>query len=345
MPSSPSTFRSDNRVALWLFLVMLLVVAMIVLGGATRLTNSGLSITEWRPITGALPPLSHEAWLAEFEKYKQIPEFMAEHPDMDLKGFEFIYFMEWSHRQLGRLIGLAFALPFFVFLLRKKLRGTKQWRFWAILFLIGFQGAIGWWMVASGLTDDRVDVHPVRLAVHLGLAFVILGCLFWTWRDQREGWPARRAEGRLVGRTKVLASIVFLQIITGALVAGTHAGKTYNTWPLMDGRIFPSGYFAENPIWKNITDNITAIQFNHRTLAYLVLAVAIWVFASTRKTSGEVKPASEVMLAFVLWQVGLGIATLLMVAPLGMSLLHQFSSILVFLAAIWTMRAAHYSVG
>lgn len=322
---------------------MLLVIGMIVLGGATRLTNSGLSITEWRPITGALPPLSHEAWLSEFEKYKQIPEFMAEHPDMDLKGFEFIYFMEWSHRQLGRLIGLAFALPFFIFLFRKKLGGTKQWRFWAILILIGLQGAIGWWMVASGLTDDRVDVKPVRLATHLGLAFVILGFLFWTWRDQQEGWPVKLSRGNLTGRTKLLAGAVFVQILTGALVAGTHAGKTYNTWPLMDGRIFPSGYLAESPLWKNMTDNITAIQFNHRTLAYVVFAIAIWVFMSTRKSTGEIKPASEVMLALVLWQVVLGIVTLLMVAPLGLSLLHQFSSILVFLAAIWTMRAARFS--
>jgi len=335
--------RSDKMIALWLFLVMVLVVAMIVLGGATRLTNSGLSITEWRPITGALPPLSHEAWLAEFEKYKQIPEFMAEHPDMDLKGFEFIYFMEWSHRQFGRLIGLAFALPFFVFLLRKKLSGAKQWRFWAILILIGLQGAIGWWMVASGLTNDRVDVHPVRLAIHLGLAFIILGFLFWTWRDQREGWPSRRSAGDFTGRAKLLVGAVFLQILSGALVAGTHAGKTYNTWPLMDGRVFPSGYFMQNPLWKNITDNITAIQFNHRTLAYIVLAISIWVFLSTRRSTGEVKPASEVLMALVLWQVVLGIATLLMVAPLGVSLLHQFSSILVFLAAIWTMRAARYS--
>jgi len=343
LPSNTKIPRNKNHVAHWLFFVMLLVVAMIVLGGATRLTNSGLSITEWRPITGALPPLSHEAWLSEFEKYKQIPEFMAEHPDMDLKGFEFIYFMEWSHRQLGRFIGLAFTIPFFVFLFRKKLRGAKQWRFWAILILIGLQGAIGWWMVASGLTNDRVDVHPVRLATHLGLAFIILAFLFWTWRDQREGWPARLSAGPMTGRTKLLAGIVFLQIISGALVAGTHAGKTYNTWPLMDGRIFPSGYFAENPLWKNITDNITAIQFNHRTLAYIVLAIAIWVFMSTRKSNGEVKPASEILMALVLWQVVLGIATLLMVAPLGISLLHQFSSILVFLAAIWTMRAARYS--
>lgn len=343
MPSSSLNSRSDKNVALWLFLVMLLVVAMIVLGGATRLTNSGLSITEWRPITGALPPLSHEAWLSEFEKYKRIPEFMAEHPDMDLKGFEFIYFMEWSHRQLGRFIGLAFALPFFVFFLRKKLRGAKQWRFWAIMVLIGLQGVIGWWMVASGLTNERVDVHPVRLATHLGLAFIILGFLFWTWRDQREGWPSRDSAKHLTGRTQLLTGVVFLQILTGALVAGTHAGKTYNTWPLMDGRLFPSGYFAESPVWKNITDNITAIQFNHRTFAYIVLAVAVWVFMSTRKAAGEVKPASEVLMVIVLWQVGLGIATLLIVAPLGMSLLHQFSSILVFLAAIWTMRAARYS--
>ncbi|MGB0907920.1 MAG: COX15/CtaA family protein, partial [Maricaulaceae bacterium] len=154
----------------WLFILIVLVVLMIVLGGATRLTNSGLSITEWKPITGALPPLSHEAWMAEFEKYKQIPEFRAEHPDMDLKGFEFIYFMEWSHRQLGRIIGLVYALPFFIFLFRRKFPPGRALRFWGILVLIGLQGAVGWWMVASGLTDDRVDVSQYRLAAHLGMA-------------------------------------------------------------------------------------------------------------------------------------------------------------------------------
>lgn len=331
--------RTDRSIARWLFLVMILVVSMIVLGGATRLTNSGLSITEWKPITGALPPLSHEQWLEEFEKYKQIPEFMAEHPDMTLIGFEFIYFMEWSHRQLGRLIGLAYALPFLFFAFRKRLPHGTFFRFFSILLLIGVQGAVGWWMVASGLEGDRVSVSQYRLATHLGLAFVILGLLFWTWRDQRNGWRSSKGSAVLSKTSLCLAGLVYLQIISGAFVAGTHSGKAYNTWPLMDGGFIPSGYGARDPFWRNIFENTAAIQFNHRVIAYLIFALTLWVFWKASKLK-ILAMQTRILLVLVLWQVALGIWALLAVAPLNLSLLHQFSAILVFLASMWLVRSA-----
>ena len=200
--------KSSRAISWWLLITLIMVAAMIVLGGATRLTNSGLSITEWKPITGALPPLSHEAWLNEFEKYKQIPEFEAEHPDMTLAGFEFIYFMEWSHRQLGRFIGLVYTLPFIYFLLRGKLKGQVL-KYFAIVLLIGLQGAIGWWMVHSGLSNERVDVSQYRLAVHLGAAFIILGLLFWFWRDSVEGMAATSSSAVMTKRAKLLACLLY----------------------------------------------------------------------------------------------------------------------------------------
>lgn len=318
---------------------MLLVIAVIVVGGATRLTNSGLSITEWKPITGIFPPLTHGQWVAEFEKYKQIPEFMAEHPDMDLKGFEFIYFMEWGHRILGRLIGLVYGLPFLYFALRGRLPRGKFLRFFSILVLIGVQGAIGWWMVKSGLSGDRVDVSQYRLATHLGVAFFILGLLFWTWRDQKDGWGPKMRPAIFTGMATLIAGLVYLQIIAGAFVAGTHSGKAYNTWPMMDGSVVPSGYLAREPLWRNLFENTAAIQFNHRILAYVIVILAVWMFLRARRMQRLTARAS-MFLFLVLAQTGLGIWTLLEVAPLRLSLGHQFLAIFVFLSAVWMMRAA-----
>lgn len=333
--------KYDKSVARWLFIMILMVCAIIIVGGATRLTNSGLSITEWKPITGALPPLSHADWLSEFEKYKQIPEFLAEHPDMDLEGFKFIYFWEWGHRQIGRMIGLVYALPFLFFLLRGRLPKAKTWRFATILVLIGVQGAIGWWMVHSGLGNDRVDVAPYRLATHLGIAFIILGLLYWLWRDVRENWPAKNSDPGFAGLSKLLLGAVFLQIIAGAFVAGTRSGKTYNTWPLMDGGFVPEGYFVMSPLWHNFGENGATVQFNHRILAYILTALVIGLFVKAIREKRLVKEMGH-MFGITLWQVGLGIWTLLAVAPLNLSLLHQFSSILVFICALWVMREATY---
>ncbi|MEP3653364.1 MAG: COX15/CtaA family protein [Litorimonas sp.] len=347
LPSNPRyiahmTETRSRTIEAWLIFMIVLVAAMIVVGGATRLTNSGLSITEWAPIRGALPPLSTEAWMAEFEKYKLIPEFEAEHPDMDLAGFKFIYYWEWGHRQLGRFIGLAFTLPFFWFLARGKLSSGNRWKFFSVALLIGLQGGIGWWMVHSGLQDGMVSVSQYRLATHLGMAFIILGVLYWLYKRQRSGWDrARYQHGR--GRAIVLASLVFLQIIIGAFMAGTHAGRSYNEWPLMDGDFVPQGYFVQSPFWRNLFENTAAIQFNHRTLAYILLGVALWVGWSFRR-SKSVQPAMVVFGGLLIWQVGLGIWTLLSAAPLNLSLLHQFTSIFVFLAAIGVVWRSRYVV-
>ena len=337
--SSKALNTNDHAVRNWLFFMLLLVGAMIVLGGATRLTNSGLSITEWAPIRGALPPLSTEAWLSEFQKYQQIPEFMAEHSDMDLAGFKVIYFWEWSHRQLGRLIGLAYALPFFYFLFRRRLPQGQVLKFFSIMALIGVQGAIGWWMVASGLVNDRVDVSQYRLATHLGVAFIILGALFWLWRNQAEGWPGKTRDKALVKRTTLLAGLVFLQIIAGAFVAGLKAGRTYNTWPLMDGDVIPVGYSAMTPFWRNMFENIGAVQFNHRTLAYIILAATIWVFI-TSKRQPRIRRNMIIFKAALLWQIILGIYVLLTGDALWLALLHQFSAIFVWLTVVAVMRSA-----
>ena len=208
--------------------------------------------------------------------------------------------------------------------------------------LIGLQGAIGWWMVSSGLQDDRVDVSQYRLATHLGMAFIILGVIFWLYKHQRTGWDVtKHPYGR--GRTILLAGLVFLQIIGGAFMAGTHSGRTYNEWPLMDGDFIPQGYAVQFPVWRNIFENPAAIQFNHRTLAYVLLAVAFWVWLSFRK-SKAVRPMMVVFGGLLLWQVALGIWTLLSIAPLNLSLLHQFSSILVFLAAMGVVWRSRYAV-
>ena len=335
----PSSNKSERSIRNWLLVMVLLVGAMIVLGGATRLTNSGLSITEWAPIRGALPPLNTEAWLSEFQKYQQIPEFMAEHSDMDMAGFKAIYFWEWSHRQLGRLIGLAYALPFFYFFFRHRFPQGQTFKFFGVMLLIGVQGGIGWWMVASGLVNDRVDVSQYRLATHLGVAFIILGALFWLWRNHSEAWPRKPLDKMPVKRTTLLAGLVFIQIIAGAFVAGLKAGRTYNTWPLMDGDIVPAGYGSMTPLWRNMFENIGAVQFNHRTLAYIILALTIWIFITTKRQP-RIRRDMIVFKAALLWQIFLGIYVLLTGDALWLALLHQFSAIFVWLAVVAVMRSA-----
>jgi len=316
--------------------MVLLVIAMIVIGGATRLTNSGLSITEWMPIRGALPPLSEEAWIAEFEKYKQIPEFEAEHPGMDMNGFRFIYFWEWAHRQLGRIIGLAFAIPLLILTLSRRIPSGRGLTFFAILLLIGIQGVIGWWMVHSGLQEGMVAVSQYRLATHLGMAFIILGCLLWLFFESLREW--RRESGQGEGwLPPIFLLLVYVQIIAGAFVAGTNSGKIYNSWPLMDGRFVPSGYWFQSPVWRNLFENAAAIQFNHRVLAYGLLGLFV-VLAFIYRRNAMLRAPIFVLALLLCWQIGLGIWTLLAVAPLNLALLHQFSSVLVFISTMWLIH-------
>lgn len=323
-------------VSLWLGLVALLIVAMIVLGGLTRLTDSGLSITEWRPVTGAIPPLSDAAWQAEFDKYKTIPEYALVNKGMTLDAFKAIYWWEWSHRFLGRLIGLVFFVPFVWFLVRRQLPSWVAPRL-AVIFLLGAaQGALGWYMVKSGLSV-RVDVSQYRLAAHLGLAFLIYGAVLWTLFDLGASRRAARGLSALALAAFAFLALVYLQILAGAFVAGLDAGLTYNTWPLMDGRFVPEGVGALEPWWRNLFENVATVQFVHRTLALGVFASALAVVGlAYRTTSSETLRARALLvLGAVSFQMALGITTLLAVAPLSLSIAHQFGAILLFSAALW----------
>jgi len=339
--------RSPDRsgaTAIWLFAVAALVFAMIVVGGATRLTESGLSITEWKPISGALPPLSHAAWLEEFGKYRQIPQFRLLNPDMTLAGFQSIYWWEWTHRLLGRLIGAAFLVPFVVLLVLRELPRRLIWRCAALFALGGLQGLVGWWMVASGLTH-RVEVAPERLAIHLGLALVIICGLLWTGFEAWAGPGRSSIARRWQAGSLALACGVLFQMMLGALVAGNRAGRIYTDWPLMNGRLFPADYWAGG-FFHALLHSQAAVQFNHRLVAYLllagVIANAVLVFRS-RNVSRDARPLAVALAVLVGLQAVLGVVTLMFAAPLGLSLAHQCLAAVVLVAALgyaWRIRRA-----
>ena len=278
MTSSPidAIERDRGAIRIWLLAVAALVLAMVVVGGATRLTESGLSITEWQPVTGALPPLSEAQWELQFDKYKAIPQYQALNPGMSLEAFKTIFWWEWTHRLLGRLIGAAFLLPFLWFLARGRVEARLRPRLWMLFGLGAFQGAVGWWMVASGLAG-RVEVSQYRLAFHLTLAGLIYVALLWTAQGlaPRSGAPA---PCRLRVSAKMLLGLVLAQIYLGALVAGLRAGLIYNTWPLIDGHLVPaaSQLLFNEPWWRNFFENPLTVQFDHRLVAYALLAAAIW---------------------------------------------------------------------
>ncbi len=334
-------------VRLWLFAIAGLVFAMVVLGGATRLTGSGLSITEWQPILGAVPPMSEAAWQEAFEKYRHIPEYSQINPGMTLQGFKAIYWWEWMHRLLGRLIGVVFFIPFAIFLMRGSIPRAFIPGIAALFVLGGAQGALGWFMVRSGLAD-RVDVSQYRLAAHLALAVAIAGYSFWlalslgrsTERDKRRPvskapLPARLGAG-------VLAGLVYLQIIAGAFVAGLKAGHASNTWPLMNGEVIPPGLDAYSPWYVNLFENPLTAQFAHRALAYAIaifaagLAIVIW---KTKQAQALLLPMIAIIAA-VLIQIALGIATVVYGVPLAIALAHQANAIVLFALALWALREA-----
>jgi len=331
-------------VRVWLYAVAALVIVMIVVGGATRLTDSGLSITEWQPILGAIPPLSDAHWHDAFEKYKQIPEYEQINKGMSLEAFKSIYWWEWSHRFLGRFIGLAFALPLLVFWTMNRIPRELTPKLLGVFVLGGLQGAIGWYMVKSGLAD-RVDVSHYRLALHLGTAFLILGLLIWLARDTIQPTTdihlgTVRSRHLLLARLLVIAT--FLQVLLGALVAGTKAGLTYNTWPLTFGSFIPDGLFTLTPWYSNIFENITAIQFNHRMMAYLIGLLAIWHALQLRGSDdGRLIVTSGLLLFAVVAQITLGIWTLLSAQgaiPIGLGLVHQGGAAIVFALSVWHLH-------
>ncbi len=321
----------------WLWLMALLVCAMILVGGATRLTDSGLSITEWQLITGFIPPLNEAQWLIAFEKYQQIPEFLVINSDMDLAGFKAIYWWEWGHRFLGRMIGIVFLLPYLFFLWRGLIGPALNKRLIVIFVLGGLQGALGWYMVASGLVD-RVDVSQYRLAAHLGVAFFILGAILWTIYSLRAA-RERSSNGRARLMAVVLTFLIFVQILLGALVAGTDAGFTFNTWPLMEGQIIPVGLFLMEPWAVNFFENVITIQFVHRVVAYFVWALA--AIHAVRMMMSSIPEAGQAMVLAVAatLQVVLGVLTLLEGVPLNLGVSHQGGAILFFAVAIAHLHA------
>lgn len=339
MTPAPQTSKSVSN---WLIVVALMVIAMILVGGATRLTDSGLSITEWRPVTGAIPPLTQEGWLEEFEKYRSSSEYQLQNAGMTMAEFEFIYWWEWGHRFLGRAIGLVFALPLIFFWLRGMIPAGMKPKLLVLLGLGGLQGFVGWWMVASGLVD-RVDVSQYRLAAHLSLAFVILGVTVWLALSARFGTAIGRA-GRLLPLALAFWAAVMVQIALGAFVAGLDAGRIYTTWPGMEGRIIPDGYLAGMPWYQAIFESHAAVQMHHRWMGYLVgvfAFVAAWLFWKTGDR--PLRGLSHGIAAMVVIQIVLGIVTLVSAAPLWLSLFHQFGAVVLFVmagAAAWSARRA-----
>lgn len=339
---------ADRAVATWLTVVAALVVAMIAVGGATRLTDSGLSITEWQPILGAIPPLSQAEWQVAFDKYRQIPEYQLVNKGMSLEAFKTIYWWEWGHRLLGRLIGLAYGVPLAVLWLMGAVRPGYGWKLAGLLVLGGLQGFIGWYMVQSGLAD-RVDVSHYRLALHLLMAFVILGLLVWLALDH----TTPRARIRLDTLTRLqrwtaplLVALLLVQVVLGALVAGLKAGLTYNTWPLMDGRLIPDGLGTLEPWYLNLTENVTTVQFDHRMMAYLLVVLALlhaWGLSRSADDERVVRSAWLLAVA-MLAQAALGIWTLLANVPIGLGIAHQTVAALVLVVAVAHMhrvRGAH----
>lgn len=337
---SPAATRS---VRLWLIAVALMIGATAVVGAATRLTGSGLSITEWRPIMGALPPLTEADWQGAFAKYKEIPQYKQLNASMSLAAFKTIFWWEWGHRLLGRAIGAVFLLPFLVLAWRRAIPARLGPRLVLIFLLGGLQGAIGWYMVSSGLVE-RTSVSQYRLALHLGVAVAILGLVVWTILDLDEERHRAHLATLTPGdhlRAGLLMMLTFLQVLLGALVAGLKAGMTYNTWPLMDGWLWPGGLWSQSPAWVNAFENAGTVQFDHRLAAYLLVLLGLWhAIAVIRRCDDErVRHSAGLLAAGLLGQTALGIWTLLAWVPLQLGITHQAGALAVWTLAVWHLYA------
>lgn len=339
----PSTRHADRQIACWLFTVAGFVVAMVLVGGLTRLTDSGLSITEWAPIRGALPPLTHANWLSEFDKYKQIPEYQLVNAGMSLAEFKFIYWWEWGHRFLGRIVGLVFLIPFLVFLVQGKISKNRLPALLGLFALGGLQGFMGWYMVASGLTE-RVDVSQYRLAMHLGLALVIFACAMWLALNYWRGAHMKTQRNGVLVASFIIIIAVLMQSLLGALVAGINAGTTYTDWPFMDGDVIPSGLLMQQPIWRNFFENHLTVQFDHRMVAYAITIFVFWHIYRIRKhhASGPVRQTAHWLGAAIIAQVVLGITALMWVVPMGLAAAHQIGAVAVLALAVTHMHYLRY---
>jgi heme a synthase len=333
----PDGSLPQRSVAIWLFACAGLVYAVLVVGGITRLTHSGLSIVEWQPLIGALPPLSDQAWARVFDQYRATPEFRLVNFDITLQGFKQIFWWEYAHRLMGRLAGLAFLLPLLWFARSRLVSRRLAWRLAAIFVLGAVQGALGWYMVASGLVNDP-RVSPFRLAAHLGLALLIIGATLWTGWGL---WSAPAARRSVPGLAAATVAIVFVMALTGGLVAGTRAGFAYNTFPLMGGTIVPPDLMRISPWYLNLVDNLAMVQFVHRAIAWTLIALvpALWWWIRRSVPAPQARVESNLMLAALALQVALGVATLLSVVALPLAAAHQAGAVLLFAASLWTACA------
>lgn len=341
-----------GAIRVWLMMLFALVFIMIAVGGLTRLTDSGLSITEWRLFTGALPPMSAADWDSEFAKYQAIDEFRIQNQWMELSDFKVIYWWEWGHRQLGRVIGVVWALGFGYFAIRRQIPTGWTPKLLFLGALGGAQGAIGWWMVSSGVTqgEGTTDVASYRLATHLGLAFVILGFISWytmeMGRSARDLMQARRAkEAKQWGMATGLMHFAFLQILIGALVAGIDAGRSYTDWPLMGGQVFPASALTLEPVWRNFFESPGLVQFIHRVTGYVLAAFAIIVWLRGRKSShANTRFAFNAVLAAVALQIVIGIATVLYGAPVHIALVHQVMAVILWVLILRARFLSGYPI-
>ncbi|MES2254649.1 MAG: COX15/CtaA family protein [Pseudomonadota bacterium] len=331
---------SRKAVGVWLLAIAVIILAMVTIGGLTRITGSGLSITEWDPIMGAIPPLTGAQWAEAFAKYQKIPQYILENRGMSLEAFKGIFWWEWTHRFLGRFLGVAFFVPFLWFAWKGAIRKSDWPRMFLLFVLGGLQGFIGWWMVQSGL-ETRVSVSQYRLAIHLGAALLLLIAILWIALEYlRDLKTPPKPAGKAIG----FVVLVYLQMLLGALVAGLHAGLIYNTWPDMDGRVFPEHPFFSAPWWINFFENPGLAQFDHRIGAYIVAGFAVWVFAGGIQFGGLAKKSAKLVAAITAFQMGLGISTLLLQAPEGLAALHQMTAAALLCAAVWHAYELRYRV-
>ncbi len=339
----------DLRVGSWLLFIAFLVLCMVIVGGATRLTDSGLSITHWSPIHGAIPPLNAEQWAVEFERYRQIPEYQLQNKGMSLGEFQFIFWWEWAHRLLGRVVGLAFAVPLVVFALMRHLRPSMTPWLIGMFALGGLQGFIGWWMVSSGLSGDRLDVAAYRLATHLSLAILLMSLALWTALDLIT--PKQPQQGDSNVAPWAIGFVVFLavQIVLGAFVAGTDAGLLNNDWPTFAGGLYPSDYAALSPLWRNFVENTSTIQFNHRLGAYGIGIAMVLVWLQTRRSAQrDIVLWGNVVAILVVCQMVLGVSTLIgfgiwappQIEGVLLGIAHQGLGAILFASAMMLMRAS-----
>lgn len=336
--------KNQRYIAIWLLLCAIAIFSMIVLGGVTRLTRSGLSIVEWRPITGIIPPLTDSAWIEEFEKYQSYPEYQKINNHMTLGDFKFIFYFEYAHRLLGRFIGLFFLIPFLYFYFRHRIPKPLALQLLGIFALGSLQGLLGWYMVKSGLVNEP-RVSQYRLTAHLGMAVIIYAYILWlAFRllFHKQGYYKPASTYRYA---QAFTLLIFIMILSGGLVAGTRAGLIYNTFPLMNGSIIPQGLFVLQPLWLNFFENLTNIQFNHRVLAYLIAitGLVLSLLVLGKHTQTEIKRATCLLLFMLSVQIPLGILTLLYQVPVVLGVAHQACAILLFSAALFTTYQLKHS--